>query len=251
MASNHPSRRDALRLSLAIALLATIAACGSPKATPSPALSASPDPSAVASSAHETQLSAVDVGDTLPAGSYAVNVAFGAPFTITFASAWKLERIGVGEVVVRTDAEDPAAWITVHLVENVFADPCHSGDGPQSPAVARTVDGIVGAVSRLKGFNAGPVSEVPIGTRTATAVELTNAIDTETAGCDAGPMLPLWTIRGSAESVATNGGTRQRLWVVDVDSTPVVIVGETVPMISAAADRVIDEVVRTIEFEAP
>ena len=78
------------------------------------------------------------------------------------------------------------------------------------PPVDPTVDGIVGALTKMVGFNAGPVTDVVVGKHAGKAFDLDNGIDTNHAACYGVQMLPLWTYVGGGEA-ATNGGARERI----------------------------------------
>lgn len=154
-----------------------------------------------------------------------------------------------GDAEFRKDTGDESPGIVVELVENVFTDPCH-GDGPAQPPVPSTVDAVVTAISHMVGFTAGPLSDVVIGGYPGKSVVVTNSVDTDTADCVGGPMLPLWTFRGShGEGAATNGGATEMVWIIDVAGTPVLIDGETYPDTASTAGAEITQIVETIEFD--
>lgn len=166
-------------------------------------------------------LGVADIGRPLESGRYRVAAPFAVPLSITIPQEWTLKSLVEGDVSF-TGPGDGAPWVVIELVDNVFADPCDSAGGPIDPPISPTVDGIVAALTTMVGFQIGPVSEVVVGTRAGKAFDLTNDVDTATADCDGGPMLPLWTYRGGGQS-ATNGGLLERIWVVDVDGTTVVV----------------------------
>ena len=116
-----------------------------------------------------------------------------------------------------------APWLYVGLPENVFADPCESQDGPMDPPVAPTVDGIVGALGQMVGFKTGPITDVAVGAHTGKAFDLTNTIDTKRAGCYQVEWLPMWTNVGGEEAATIGGLGAERMWVLDVEGTPVIV----------------------------
>jgi hypothetical protein len=217
------------RLYGAIVIALLIQGCaGADLSTNVPAsASASVSPSIAATLAPATPgpspalLGVADIGRPLESGAYRVAAPFAVPLTITIPQGWTLKSLVEGDVSL-TGPGDGAPWVVIELVDNVFADPCDSAGGPIDPPISPTVDGIIAALANMVGFQVGPVSEVVVGTHTGKAFDLTNDVDTATADCDGGPMLPLWTYRGGGES-ATNGGLLERIWVVDVDGTAVVI----------------------------
>ena len=78
---------------------------------------------------------------------------------------------------------------------------------------------------------------------------LTNAIDTATAGCTYGPMLPVLHFVGGPDGGGTNGGATEHIWVVDVNGAPVVIDGESFPVTPAADIEEMKTTVASIGFE--
>ncbi len=214
-----------------------------PAATPS-ASAASPD------AAMPGRLVAADLNKPLEAGVHRTGKPFGAPFAITLPGAWQLRGLEAGDAqfAATTDGSHFPAWIVLDLIENVFADPCHSADGPMDPPVAHDVAAIVDALTKVQGFDAGPVADTSLGGFSGKTLELTNAIDTDTAGCTGGQMLPIWTFKGGSQA-ATNGHAREQLWVLDVDGTPVIIDGETFDNTPLSLRDAIQPIVETIRFE--
>ncbi|HZM72880.1 MAG TPA: hypothetical protein VFC71_05850 [Candidatus Polarisedimenticolia bacterium] len=200
---------------------------------PSPSPTQTPVPIVLANVGHLLQK------DT----TYRVGIPYDLPFTIRFPEAYQLHRLEIGEVQFESVTVGNGA-VTVDLVDGVFSDPCHTEGGPQkAPDLPMTVDGVVDALTNLVDFDAGPVTDATIGGRTGKAVTISNSIDTETAACSGGPMLPLWTFRSNPEGSATNGGTTQYLWVLDVDGTVVIVAGE------AAQVGDLEPVIKAIVFE--
>ena len=194
-----------------------------------------------------TALTAADLDRSLEAGRYALAAPFLQPFSITMPSGWSLKSLVAGDVSFRRNAPaDGAPWVTIDVLEGVFADPCRTEAGP-SPAPT-TIDGVVAALTSMVDFEAGPVTDVTIGGHAGKSVTLTNAIDTETAGCTGGPMLPLFTILGGAEA-GTNGGATERLSILDVDGTIVVINGGSFANTPAATLADVGPIIESIDFE--
>ncbi len=242
-----------LRIALAAAAIVVVAVIGiyvlpgksgvgGPAATASPAITPSPGPSGVV-------LTGADVKRPLAPGTYRVAAPFAAPFSLAFGSQWTPSALAVGDAnFTKTTPANGGAGVAVDLVEKVFADPCHTKGGPTKPP--STVDGIVAALTNMVGFSAGPVTDAVIGGRPAKTLVLTNAIDTTTANCTGGPMLPLWTFRGGpASGAATNGGLREELWVLDVNGTIVVIDGNSSHTTSSADRLEIETIVGSLSFE--
>lgn len=230
----------------AVNILPRQAGFGAPGPTPTtpvPTPTVTPSPTVAG-----TLLGASDKDSSLAAGTYRIADPFQRPFTVTLPAAWTSKAITATDVQFRKAApESGAAWLTVDLAENVFADPCHAGDRPIDPPVAQTVDAFTAALTSMVGFTAGPVTDVVIGGHPGKTFVLTNSIDTTTTDCTGGAMLPLFTFGGGG-SAATNGGATEHLWVLDVGGTLVVIDGESFPGTPAFQLLEITEVVPTITF---
>ena len=242
-----PSLSNPFRIAIAAAaiVVASVVAInllprGGVGTTPSPSPTASP-----------VLLDRVNLDSPVTAGRYRVESTFALPFSISFPSSWTLKALSKAETnFVRSTPSNAATWVTVDLVDGVVIDPCHAEAGTlKSPQLSMTVDGVVEAITHMVGFSAGPVSDVQIGGYPGKAVVITNAIDTETAGCTYGPMLPLWTWPGSAPGGGTNGGATESVSVVDVRGTIVVIDGESFPTTPKAALDEVPGIVQSITFE--
>jgi len=191
-----------------------------------------------------------DIDTILVAGTYRVEGAFGVPFSITFPTSWRrhLAQSGVADFRrVGPFAQDP--WVNVLLVEDVFIDPCHTAAGLVAPRPA-TVDEYVTALTNMVGFPAGPVSDIDLDGHPGKFVELSNDIDTDTAGCTEGGLLPLMTFRGSdAVGAATNGMGRDLFWIVEVNGTIVVINSLANNEMSPATRAELEGVVLSMDFD--
>ena len=168
--------------------------------------------------APSTALGSADVGRSLAAGTYQVGDPFGVPTTIQVPGGWKLDNLDQGDIYLSS----ADAWIVIDILENLFADPCQSSGGPIQPPVPPTVDAIVAGFQGMTGFTAGPVSDLAVGARAGKAFDLQNAIHTGSADCYQIDLLPMWTNRAGSEQW-TVGGSREQMWVIDVEGTPVVV----------------------------
>lgn len=244
-----------MAVALAISLL--VAGCATSSPSPSGALAtpvstasaaASPPPSGSLPTDAAASLGAVDIDRPLPPGSYRIGDPFDVPFSIAFPTEWTLKSLSKGDVSflnTQMNGGDGAAWITIDRVDTVFDDPCHGG--PITPPVPSTVDAVVTALTQMIGFTPGPVSDVVLGGRPGKSVELRNEIDTTLAGCNDDQMLPMWTVRGGRPA-ATNGRSRENLWVIDVDGEPLVIDGTMFTSTPPTSRAEIEQVVQTLRF---
>ncbi|MEO8273210.1 MAG: GDSL-type esterase/lipase family protein [Chloroflexota bacterium] len=177
------------------------------------------------------------MGRPLSEGAYRVGAPFEVPFTISLPADSQLVTLGRGSAAAGTGS----GWIQVDLVENVFADPCNSMSGPMDPPVANTVDAVASALMTMDSFKPGPVTDIVVGGVTGTAFNLVNTISTDRTVCYGVQMLPMWTSRGGGNA-ATNGGAQERIWVLDVSGTVVVV---------DRGGSGIDAVAESLRFEEP
>jgi hypothetical protein len=216
---------------------------GPPYATPS----ISPLPSGLGAGSPapaDTTLTSDGVGRSLPAGSYGITgTSFAVPFTITFPSEWTLSKLSQEEAAFIRSAGDSRPSVGLSQVDRVYADPCHKALPAATSSVPLKFTELVTALTHMVGFKAARVRAVNIGGHTGKAFVLTNAINTATAKCLQGLMLPLWSSAGIDAS--TNGGTTEQIWVLDVPGTPVVIVGES----DQDGQSELDEVVNGLRFD--
>ncbi len=224
-----------------------------PAATSTPAdPTAAPTPAASPSVAGSTgPLGQSDLNHRLEPGTYRVADSFGAPFEITVPVDWRLKALAANDVqfAYTLDGENYPAWVVVDLVDNVFEDPCHSAGGPANPPVPATVDGVVDALTSMKGFEAGPVTDVSNDGLTGKAVDIVNTIDTATAACD-GEMLPLWSNRGGGGgSTPADARAREQIRVVEVGGAPAIIDGETFADTTKGLQDETRQVLESIRFQ--
>lgn len=199
-----------------------------PTVTPSSSPSASPSP---ASPSPIPATSTIEMGVAnrrLPAGTYRVADPF-RPYTISFPAAWTLETAQMaGIALYRTQPANFAPALTINRVHRVYADPCHPDPALPSAAPAiRSGDEIIAQLSAMKGFTAGPVSDVTVGGHPARTFRLTNDITlAEAEQCEGSP-LDMW--EDGLGRHTTNQGATDQIWVVDVSGTPVTIDVQSVP----------------------
>ena len=211
------SRAQIIALAAAVILVAFVGirllpapgGVGTPAATPTPAPTIAPSPDAAIDNL-------IDLGRRLTAGSYRVGGPFLAPYTVTLPDGYQVKAIEAGEASFSSNA----GFVGALVPEGVFADPCK----PDLPVKASTVDEFVTALSSMTGFSAEDVRQTTVGGRPATTFLLKNGIDTSTAGCTRGPLLPMFSFAGHPEGASTNGGMDELFYVVDVDGKPVFVV---------------------------
>ncbi len=231
----------------------TAATTRSPSTVPSP--TATPSPASSPSASDDTgtiTLGIADKGRQLVPGRYSLPDAFAVPFTITLPSVHTLEAVNKSDVQLhytQAGAQNGSPWIVIDHVANVYADPCHIDQGPLQPPVPSTVEAFIGALSQMRGFKAGPVTDVVVGGHPGKHVVLTNSVDTETAQCTGGGLIFMWKNADGTDGGGTNGGARDEIWMVDLGGTLVVIDGETFQDTPAGAADDLQLIVRSITFD--
>ena len=124
------------------------------------------------------------------------------------------------------DAEKSPAYVTLYLVEGVYADPCHPDDG-LATSEEPSVDELAEALTHQVGVRATAASEITFGEHRGLTFDLANSIGTRS--CADTTWLPQWTYRaGGPESdeITNSGGlpnSHQRIAIVDVEGVPVLI----------------------------
>lgn len=231
-------------------LLPTSSSLGGPVSTHASTATLSPLPTTTPAPSPSASVIAMGTRNAqLTPGTYRVADPF-RPFTVLFPSSWSVadaEKTGVA--LYRTEPADFAPSVTIDRIHEVFADPCHPPTGSPPPnAGLPTLQQIVAGLTSMKDFSSGPVSDVTVGGHPAKTFVLTNAITDEAAAKCGGSPLDLWN--GGLGRNTTNQRSRDHIWVVDVNGTPVTIHATSVPG-RTAADLITeaDAVVSSIQFD--
>ena len=214
---------------------------------PSPDVAASPTPGAGASGSP-----AVALGGTTT--TFAADGPFPIPFTLDLPPRWSAGGTSRGYVDTKLTrgAGSTPSWVSVFIPINAFADPCQAQDGPMSPPVGPTVDDLTEALTHAVGIRAGPVEDVTIDSYHGKRFLLDNNIDIRT--CSDDPWLPQWTFDSATSGpvVEEKGlflpGAEQRIAILDVAGTRVLILGWT---IGSRLDEVAEtyQVMDSIDFQ--
>ena len=150
IAAIGPARRRRLRGGAVPAPSPRPPRAGASDAAPRAAPPQRPAPSPIA--AVPARLTVANLDKPLLPGTYRVAGPFGAAFSLEFPTEWTLKSLDEGDVefVNSGKGDNGVAWLVIDTVENVFADPCHA-TGPSDPPVAKTVDQVVEALTRMTG----------------------------------------------------------------------------------------------------
>lgn len=231
-------------------LLPTSSLLGGPTSTPAPTATLAPLPTTTPAPSSSPPVIAMGTRDAqLTPGTYRVADPF-RPYTVSFPSSWSVadaERSGV--VLYRTEPADFAPTVIIDRIHELFADPCHPPLASAPPSTSLpTGQEIVAGLTSMKDFTAGPVSDVIVGGHPAKTFVLTNAITDEAAAKCGGSPLDIWN--GGLGRNTTNQRSRDHIWVVDVNGTPVTIDASSVPG-RTPADLITeaDAVVSSIQFD--
>ena len=195
-------------------------------------------------------LNCTDLGVPLSGGRYAFEIG-PAPEThfsveLALGAGWVPQQLAVSQVafagplvvvVQQHLGNTNGASLGFYSIQRVYRDPCHpeAGYAGSYLGTSNSLD-LVNELGAPAGFDASPRSTLQIGDLTATHFVISNTIDTETAGCTDGQLLPLFITRDADrgaeletrtnDSPATNGGTFQEVWIVDRAGWALAIIGE-------------------------
>jgi len=194
--------------------------CPSPTPTPtqSPAPSARPEAIASAPPSLSPSLSGSQVLDNrsrpLAAGTYALGAGFPVAATIDVPDGWFNCPVNPLELGVCTGEASPAhpAGVSLMPIENVVANPCV--DVGLDPPVGRTVAEVVAAIQDLEGFESTEPVDVTVDGRPAMEFTLT---------APPFPSCQLFTWSSAIRTNIVGAAEINRLRVVDVDGTPILI----------------------------
>ncbi len=240
------------RLGVAAAAIAVVAVAGY-ALLPRNASVGVPGPTAspTAPTATLPALYVEQIDNRLVPGTYRAGDPFAHPFSLSLGLGWRATRIQLASVqLTKPGASMP--WLVVEQAQTVIPDPCHVDPAPGGSPAPPSVASLVTSLTTMTGFDPGPVTDTSIGGRAAKTFVLTNAINADSPECPAGGLLNFWrfpTPTGTDAGPGTNGGATDRLWVVDVNGTPIVIDAIHFADTPAADVADVEAVVSTIEFE--
>ena len=256
--SSNASRVAILAGAITVAVVAGAMWLGKPAPV---GTSASPSPSAPPSSS----LRFLDEGMiNIPVanGRYRTIVGSVVPafaFDLTLPAGWVVTKVTHSEVDTGGPGEG-GPWVGFFTVARVYKDPCHPGSGYQGSYLGTAnANDLETELSNLQGFDATPATSVRVGGFDARRFTISNSIDTNTAGCTDGPMLPLFMtddvpdrqaeLRTREYSPATNGGTMQHVWIVNREMWGLLIVGESGDQDPIAGLQVVEQIVDSIVIQ--
>lgn len=218
--------------------------------TPEPTLEATPSPSAEAGlpspSAAFTPIAHFPVfpGPPRPveAGTYDLGPEFPVSVSFVVPAGW-LSCVNNARLLCLADE---VGEVTIDIVTNVVADPCKTT--LRDPSVGPTVDDLVTAISSLPWSAVTPPTDVTVDGIRGQEFEVTAPISSACAG-DA---FAVWvaTLNGRVHEVSP--GEQNRLRILDVQGTRVVIAGSYRPGTTSLQELAeINAIIDSVRIEPP
>jgi hypothetical protein len=215
-----------LKLAAGAAAALAIAILGSTVLTPEPAPTVGgpgPTPSATSTPTPSSSgAPALFRTGQLAAGTYTTDAAFPIGITFTVPDGWSGLASGPTVKVLESDADAKVvAYVSFWIVQTASRNPCGLSGGDDAP-VGPTADDLAEALVGAPGFEtSGPTTEIVDGLE-GQYVELT--------GPQAGCIEPeLWTTPDGSCRCMDNRFERNRLWILEVDGSRLVIDASLVP----------------------
>lgn len=215
-----------LKLAAGAAAALVIAIFGSTLLTPGLAPTVGgpgPTPSATSTPTPSSSVSpAVFRTGQLAAGTYTTDAAFPVGITFTVPDGWSGLASGATVKVLESDADpEDVAYVSFWIVETASRNPCGLSGGDDAP-VGPTADDLAEALAGAPGFETtGPTAGIVDGLQ-GQFVELT--------GPQAGCIEPeLWTTPDGSCRCMDNRFETNRLWILELDGTRLVIDASQVP----------------------
>jgi hypothetical protein len=193
--------------------------------------------------------------ELLPAGGYVADQVFDGRIAFDVPANWtSLEhKRGVAFLLKTVDARpvwtvDNTVVLGIYAVDRVYQDPCRDRD--PATGAPPTLLGFVAGLTHAVGYEAGPIEDTTVGGRPATVFDLRNKIDD--AECRS-EHFSQWTFRTESGVGQGNGsstaGTHQRIWLVDVDGTVILINADSGEDSYAEDVEELYQIVESIRFE--
>lgn len=201
-----------------------------------------PEPSARPTAAPQLQAWS---GREMPAGDYVIGGPFPVGLRITVPDGWQSFGVTDGLASLCNNAcELPdRAGLAFWVVTNTFTDACDIG-GLADPPIGPSVDDLVDALASLPRHEATAPTTEAIGGRAVTYLELTADADLGDCGLDG---FRAWT--AGAEVRESPPGDRDRLWILEVDGTRLMVDIALPPSADPQDVADLEAMVESIRFE--
>ena len=182
--------------------------------------------------------------ESLTAGPYLIGDPFPVRIGLTVPEGWNTG--GLRSTLAQIGSSGGGLAFTV--VEGVYADPCHLEAGLVDPAVGPSADDLASALAALPGIEvAGPTDTIVDGHRAVT-MTLTGppSVASCTAPDDGGPKFRIW---GAPEWQWLAANERNRIWIVEVSGSRLVIVAAEFPDATPQFLAELNEAIASIDLE--
>jgi hypothetical protein len=183
-------------------------------------------------------------GDTLSAGRYALEHE---GMRITFeAEGWEAWAYGV----TGPEGAGPPGGrgIGFWLVDEVFLDPCHWNRGFFDPPVGPTVDDLAAALTEQLGNGASRPEPIEVAGHTGKQMSLQVPRSINLDECW-NTEYHLWTARPRGGRYVQGPGQIEKLWILNVDGTRLVIDAVFFPATTSEDRRVLMDIVESVRIE--
>lgn len=201
-----------------------------------------PEPSAQPTAVPQLQ---AWTGQEMPAGDYVIGEPFPVRIRITVPDGWQSFGLTDGLAsLCNNDCELPdRAGLAFWVVTNTFTDPCDIG-GMADPPIGPSVDDLVEALVSLPRHEATAPTTEAIGGRAATYLELTANAELGDCTLDG---FRAW--RADGEVRESPPGDRDRLWILEVDGTRLMVDIALPPGADPQDAAELEAMVESIRFE--
>ena len=182
--------------------------------------------------------------ESFAAGPYLIGDPFPVRIGLTVPEGWNTG--GLRSTLAQIGSSGGGLSFTV--VEGVYADPCHLEAGLVGPPVGPSADDLASVLAALPGVEVtGPTDTIVDGHR---AVTMTLTAPPSIASCtapdDGGPKFRIW---GAPEWHWLDANERNRIWIVEVSGTRLVISAEEIPDASPGFLAELNEAIASIDLE--
>jgi hypothetical protein len=209
-----------------------------PTATPAPTPTLSPSPSLGA-------LTLASNPVALEAGTYVTPDPFGSRVMFSVPAGWS-GNVG-GPYLVELLGASGQGGLNFSIFENVYADPCHADKGLLDPLPGPSAADLATALAKVPGLVASAPTDINWGGYKGK--QLTLAAPASFTACTLTPdgAFRVWELPLGATNDMTPG-QRDRVWILDVDGTRLVIDAPEKPGQSGQAKAEVDVILNSIQI---
>ncbi len=159
------------------------------------------------------------------------------------------------EYVLKKATAGSELAIATWVVENVYRDGCRWADSIFDPPVGSSIDDLATAFASLEDREVTTPVERSLDGFDARDLTMTipTTFDAEFSACDEGgigTMFRYWTAPGGGVRYSQGPGERQRLLLIDVDGTRVLVLGRTDATNSAAEVDEVNSILDAMQVES-